>query len=448
MSARPAVADTMLARAERLVEQAASRKVEAEVYLEQGRSLDAEIEKGVLSGMASHASGGGAWRIVKDGRLGFAYFADDTKAVAALEAALTLSRLAPAKGFQLPHPTKPSALPVQWDEAVAHPDPAKALAWAQELLVGARSAEPKLQVSGGGIGLSWGASALANTNGVRASDAATQAGASVSVVLEEGERSISTGEMAVSHRLDLDPRAVGAKAGATAKSLAGPKPAKGGARDIVFRPEACLELVAGLAVAAATGDEAMRGKTVWSGKLGQAVAAPGLSIVDAPLDPLAIGGCAVDDEGTATRRLPIVEGGILRSYVFDAWDGHEHKQATTGSAVRGGWTTRPTADTHHLTLEGPAFGLDALLAGVDEGFLVESVLGAHTANETTGEFSVTAPNAWRIHKGALAGAVSDIAIAGDMASLLGSVDGMSREIRRMDGASIPHVRARGLQVSV
>jgi PmbA protein len=445
---RPALADALLARAERLVEQAAGRKVEAEVYLEQGRSLDAEIEKGRLSGMSSHGSGGGSWRVVKDGRLGFAYFADDAKALAALESALTLSRLAPAKGFRLPPPTKPKALASKWDGSVADPDPAVALAWAKQLLAGAKETEKAVQVSGGGVGLAWGGMAVASTTGVRAAEAGTHAGASVSLVLEEGERSISTGEMQGSHKLDLDPHAIGAKAAETARSLKAPKKAKGGRLDVVFRPEACLELVAGLAVAAATGDEAMRGKTVWSGKLGQPVAAKGFSLVDDPLDATALGGCAVDDEGTATRRLPIVEAGVLKTFLFDAWDGHEHKRATTASAVRGGWTTRPGTDTHHLKVEGPAKPLAKLLAGVDDGYLVESVLGAHTANETTGEFSVTAPNVWRIRKGELAGAATDIAIAGDLAGLLAGIDGVSKEVKRMDGSTIPHIRTRGLSVSV
>ncbi|MEK6985091.1 MAG: TldD/PmbA family protein [Candidatus Thermoplasmatota archaeon] len=443
-----AVANALLARAERLIEKAAVRGLEAEVYLEQGRGLDAEIEKGVLSGMNAHGSGGGAWRVIQDGRLGFAYFADDGKAIAALDAALVLSRLAPAKGFHFPAPSKATTLPSRWDGAIAEPDPAALLASAKALIAGAREAEPKLQVSGGGAGLSWGASALANTHGVRAADAATMAGASVSVILEEGESAISTGEMQSSHRFDLDPHAIGHKAGATARSLRSPKPARAGVADIIFRPEACMELVAGLAVAAATGDEAMRGKTMWSGKLGQAVANPALSILDDPLDPAALGAVAFDDEGAATRRIPIVEKGVLRNYLFDGWDAAEHKQASTASAVRGGWTARPTTDTHHLTVEGPSSDLDKLVAGVEEGFLVESVLGAHTANETTGEFSVTAPNVWRIHKGALAGAVSDIAIGSDLSTMLRNADGVSRERRRMDGASIPHIRVRGLDVSV
>ncbi len=444
---RPKIADALLARAERLIEKA-PKGVAAEVYLEAGRSLDAEIEKGHLSGMNAHGSGGGAWRVVKDGKLGFAYFASDDKAPAALKAALTLSRLAPAKGFQFPQPTKPSALKHRWDSAVAEPDPAKALALAKEALQGAKETDKKIQVSGGGVGLSWGACAIANTNGVRAAEATTMAGVSVSVVLEDGKRSISTGEMQSSHALELDAHAVGAKAGETARSLKGPKAAKGGKVDIVFRPEACLELVAGLAVSAATGDDAMRGKTMWSGKLGKEVAAKGISILDDPLDPRAIGGTAVDDEGVATRRLPIVEAGELRSYLFDGWDAHEHKQTTTASAVRGGWTSRPGTDTHHLRMDGPTQSLDKLIGGVQDGFLVDSVLGAHTANETTGEFSVTSANVWRIQNGAVVGASKDIAIASDLGSMLRSIDAVSKEVKRMDGATMPHIRVRGLQVSV
>ncbi|HLF16550.1 MAG TPA: metallopeptidase TldD-related protein, partial [Candidatus Thermoplasmatota archaeon] len=92
--------------------------------------------------------------------------------------------------------------------------------------------------------------------------------------------------------------------------------------------------------------------------------------------------------------------------------------------------------------------LDALVAGVDDGFLVQGVLGAHTANVATGEFSVTAPAVWRIRKGAVEGACREIAIAGGLGDLLGKVDGASVEAKRMQGALLPALRVRGLFISV
>ncbi|HEX2066373.1 MAG TPA: metallopeptidase TldD-related protein [Candidatus Thermoplasmatota archaeon] len=155
-----------------------------------------------------------------------------------------------------------------------------------------------------------------------------------------------------------------------------------------------------------------------------------------------------DDEGLPTAPLPIVGEGVLRSFLYDAWDAHEHGAASTRSGVRGDFKSRVETGTHHLVVSGSQpRPLDQLLAGVDDGFLVDSVLGAHTANVTTGDFSVTAPGVWRIRKGEVVGPVTEIALGGNLPQLLQRLDGVSQEAKQMAGARIPHLLFRGVDVS-
>jgi PmbA protein len=78
---------------------------------------------------------------------------------------------------------------------------------------------------------------------------------------------------------------------------------------------------------------------------------------------------------------------------------------------------------------------------------VDSVLGAHTANATTGDFSVTAANVWRIRKGAVTGPVSEVAIGGNLPDLLLRLDGVGSRPKQMDGLAIPPLRFRAVDVS-
>ncbi len=443
--------DALLGRAERIVGQARTRGIQqAEAYLEWGQGLSVEIERGALATTSAGRSGGGSVRVVQDGRVGFAYFTLDEQAPAALEAALKNTRLATVKGYALPSGPKPRPLPGRRHDDVAAAGTDDAVRLAQDLVLGAAETAPKAIVSGGGVSLESGMCAIASTEGAACADRTTMVGCSAGLVLEDGERSISTGESESLHALRLDARAVGAKAGETAMSLRKPTAVKSGGRfDIVLRPEVAAELVVDWMVSAATGDEAMRGKTVWSGKLGEPVAQSALALVDDPFAPEAIGAVPFDDEGLAVSRLPIVEGGTLRNYLFDSWDAHRHKVTSTRSAVRGDFKSRPTTGTHYLVLSSAASQpLDKLLAGVDRGFLVESVLGAHTANVTTGEFSVTSPNVWRIERGAVVGASSDIAVAGNLPALLQKADGASTETKSMSGLRMPTLRLRDVDVSV
>jgi PmbA protein len=441
----------LLGHAERLVVQALNRRVpEAEVYLERGVSMEVSLEKGSIATASSSRSMGGAWRIVRDGRLGFSYFTRLEDALKALDQAVLQSRHAPRKGFHLPAAGKPTALRGRWDDRVAALDVERAMALAVDLMHGAKEGAPKAVLSGGGVGFDASWVAIASTQGIACADRSTSAGAAASLVQEDGERSVSGSESVTRHDARLDAHAVAVQAAETLVSLLGPKPVKqGGRSDVVFRPDAVAELVTGLVVSAATGDEARRGKTVWSDRLGEVVADARLRITDDSAAPGAVGGVPFDDEGLPTTRLPILEGGVLRNFIYDSWDAHEHGAISTRSGVRGDFKSRVETGTHHLVVDGSKTeSRERLVAGVDDGFLVESVLGAHTANVTTGDFSVTSPNVWRIRKGELAGPVSGIAIAGNLPDLLRHLDGVSSEAKQMDGARIPHLRFRGVDISV
>jgi PmbA protein len=442
--------EAMLADAERAVERALARGAQqAEAFCEAGAALQVELESNRIANTGANQGRGSALRVVADGRVGFAYFTRPDQLEAAIEQALAQARHAPAKGYSLPSAGRPQPLAGRWDDRIAALEVADAIGLARDLLAGAREGAPEATLAGGGVSLEQGHVAIASSQGVAAWDRWTQVSCGASLVLADGERSVSASESRDAHRLALDARAVALEAAETVTSLVGPRPAQAGRLDVVFRPEAVGELVVDLAIAAAMGDEARRGKTVWSERLGQSVAARGLNLRDDSTVPGAVGGAPFDDEGLPTTQpLSILDDGVLRNFLYDSWDAHEHGAASTCSAVRGGFKSRPGAGAHHLVLSSPASRpVDALVAGVDDGYLVESVLGAHTANATTGDFSVTAPNVWRIRKGAVEGPASEIALGGNLPDLLLRVDGVATEGKSMDGLRVPALRFRSVDVS-
>ncbi|MCA1818436.1 MAG: TldD/PmbA family protein [Thermoplasmatota archaeon] len=442
--------EELLGRAERVVAQARSRGIaQAECFLEWSEGLDVELEKGAIASTGAGQGGGGSVRVVVDGRLGFAYFTDVRDAAAALDQAREASRHAEKLDYSLPTASKPRRLGGRWDDRVAAMDVEAAIGMARDLLAGGRETAPKALLSGGGVGLQAEWCAIASSEGVSVWDRATAISAAASLVQEDGRASISASESAASHRLDLDGKAVAAEAGRTLGALLKPAKAEGGRVSVLFRPEAAAELVSDLVISACLGDEARRGKTVWSDKLGKRVAAPRLDYTDDPFVAGAVGGVPFDAEGLPTQPVPIVAKGMLKNFLYDSWDAHRHGAASTRSAIRGDFKARPSTGTHHVVVAGAgARPLDRLLAGVDDGFLVESVLGAHTANATTGDFSVTAPNVWRIRKGAVAGPVREIAIGGNLPDLLLRLDGVSKEAKQMDGMRMPHLLFADVDVSV
>lgn len=440
--------DDLLGTAESLVQKAlATGADQAEAYLVEGASLGVDVEDGDVVAGESVQDRGGSVRVVRDGRLGFAYFSDPGQAPKAIEAALRTSRQTPRTGYGLPAGGALPDLPSQWDGGLAALDPAQVLTAAADLVQGATEACPDARVTGG-ASLSWGLEALASSEGVAAWHRTTRMDAAASLTVEDGDSAIAAWDHDACHTGALDALAVGARVGRTAHSLRRPAPAEAGPADIVLLPDAAVELVAGLVSSAVDGDTALRGKSVWSDRLGEDVAHPGLTIRDDPVRADGLGSTPMDGEGLPAGPLDIVAGGRLATFLFDSWDAHKHQQAPTHSAVRGGHKSTPSTGTHQVVMEhADTRSMDGLVAGMEQGYVVESVLGAHTANATTGDFSVTAPNVWRVEDGERGAACKEIALGGNLPDLLGRLDAVSDTPRLRDGAVMPALRFRDVQVS-
>lgn len=434
----------MLGDAESWVAKAMARGADqADVFLSQGANIDVDVESGRLAGTSRSQSFGGNVRVIKDNRVGFAYFTKPDQVDDAIARALQQSRLAPELPFDLPDAEPVAPVADAWDDEVAELDPAAAIESARNLI----AAVDLDATIAGGVGLSWGMEALANHNGVAVADRATMMQAYTSLVLADGATNVNAWDTRSRPSFfDVAPLAAGVAQ--TVRDLRSPKEAKSGKADVILRPDAGGELVAGLMEDAVHGDSAMRGKSFWSDKLGEQVAHDGVQLLDAPRHEQALAPVAFDGEGRPTQDRAIVASGCLKTFLFDTRDGAKHQQAPTANALREGFKTTPSTGAHHLVLEhDTTCSLDALIGGIDHGYLVDSVLGAHTANGTTGDFSVTAPNVWRIEGGSLAGACKEIAIGGNLPSLLAGLDGVSDQPKRSNGSRMPAVRLRDVHVS-
>ncbi len=445
----PHDAGGLLGRAERIVEMATARGAdEAEVYMMRSVSLDIDIENNRVQNTGRSRVEGGGIRVIQDGRLGFAYFTTDDAAENTIDRALKLTKLAPKKGLELPDPQSPTHLDGRWDDGLAELDVAYALDLATALLDGRNEHAADCQLAGGGVNLGYSLEALANSRGIGVCERSTEASAGVNLVMESGETAVNAWDSMQSHQPDIAPATLIRSVAEDLRSLRDPQPAASGEVDVVFRPDAVSELITGLILSAVDGDDAMRGKTVWSDKLGEQVAASGVQLLDDPTVAGALGAGEFDGDGLPARRLPIIQDGVLQTFLFDIRDGHDHGRPSTHSAVRSSFKSVPGVGTNHVVLTGSqTVPDDKLIAGVDDGYLVESVLGAHTANATTGDFSVTAPNVWRIQGGEVIGAASEIAIGGNLPDLLHRLDGIGAKPKAMDGAQVPMVRFRDVRVS-
>jgi PmbA protein len=168
-------------------------------------------------------------------------------------------------------------------------------------------------------------------------------------------------------------------------------------------------------------EEVIKARSLFAGRQGEQVASPLVTLVEDPTDARSWGATPVDDEGLATRRVPLVEAGVLQGFVHSTWTGRRLGTASTGSAVRGGFKSTPTAGCRAVSLAPGSADAAALLAGVDDGVLVQEVSGLHSGvNPVSGDLS-TGAEGLRIRGGEVAEPLREFTIASTLQRLLHDV---------------------------
>jgi PmbA protein len=124
-----------------------------------------------------------------------------------------------------------------------------------------------------------------------------------------------------------------------------------------------------------------------------------------------------DGEGLACRRNVLVDGGVLRGFLHDAYTGRRSGTASTGSAVRG-YRSTPAVSPQALAVAPGERTLDEIVASLDEAFLVQAMNGLHSGvNPVSGDFSVGAEGLM-VRSGELAEPVREVTLASTIQRLL------------------------------
>lgn len=190
------------------------------------------------------------------------------------------------------------------------------------------------------------------------------------------------------------------------------------ARVVVLLDPTVTSSFLGILAGTLSGDAVLKGRSLFAHRLGEEVAAPAVTLVDDPTNPLAYGADAYDDEGLAARRNVLIGRGMLHRFLYDTYTGRRAGLASTGSAVRPSLGSAPTPGAMALSLEPGDRDQDSLVASIDDGILVQSVSGLHSGvNPVSGDFSVGAEGI-RIRRGQLAEPVREVTIASTIQRML------------------------------
>ncbi|MCB9831218.1 MAG: TldD/PmbA family protein [Planctomycetes bacterium] len=139
------------------------------------------------------------------------------------------------------------------------------------------------------------------------------------------------------------------------------------------------------------------------------------------------GSLPVDDEGVLTEKTVIIRNGILESYLHNRESAAAFGVAPTGNARAWDFSDQPLIRMRNTFLEPGDQDLAEMIAGVEEGYLLDGPKNGQA--DATGEFMFAVQNAWRIRHGKLAELVRGVTISGVAFQVMQTVDAVSREFR-------------------
>lgn len=425
----------ILALGENAVRLALSRGAdESEAFLAWGVSTSVDIEGSRISYPMQSTASGISVRVVKAGRLGFAYCTHQSMLERTVDKALEISRLGKALPVHFPG-KRPFTVPKgTFDERILPLLPEDGIRFSTEMIKEARTVDRDIQVTGGGVDFGHSETGLVNSNGVAFSEKGTAISAGAFVSLKG--RTTSTGFDHYSARtFSIDFPSLGRNAARLAVASRNPVATGTGPRPVVFTPEAAAEMLGPIVLPALDGESAGRGESVYAGKLGRQVMDRGLTISDDGLLEGGLGTSACDDEGVPSGKNVLVDKGILKCFLYDLYTAAEFGAKTTGNGARGSYRAPPSVSERNLVLEGRLKDRDALLAGIDDGILVHEVLGAHTANRVSGDFSVNVPLLFRIRKGEIEKPLKPVMLSGNLPALLRAVPGLGSDRKQLSSGA-------------
>lgn len=202
-----------------------------------------------------------------------------------------------------------------------------------------------------------------------------------------------------------------------------------------------LEFIAG----SFAGDEIEKGKSLLQGKHGERIFADFIDLIDDGLRPGGLATRPFDAEGTASQTTKIVEKGIFKSLLLDRKYAKRFGAKPTGNSSRG-VKSPPGISTTNFYLPPGTKSLAELIRDVGDGILITSLMGVHTANSVTGNFSVGASGIL-IQNGKLAKPVKGFAVAGNVLNLFRDAKALGSDLRFFGTVGAPSLLLPELAVS-
>ena len=380
---------------------------DADLYFQGTRHEGWSLEEGIVKAGSFSISQGVGVRAVAGEKTAFAY-SDDLSEAALMDAARTVRSIA-AAGQQRRVRVGPKARPARSRTLYAAADPIATLDSAAKVALlerverMARARDPRVVQVMASLAAEHDVVLIARADGTRAADVRPLVRVGVTVIAEQGGRrevgsSGGGGRFGLAYFSDEVLAGYVEQAVRAALTNLEARPAPAGEMTVVLGPGWPGVLLHEAVGHGLEGDFNRKGSSAFAGRIGQRVAARGVTVLDDGTIADRRGSLNVDDEGQPTQRNVLIEDGILRGYLHDSLNARLMGGRSTGSARRESYAHVPMPRMTNTFMLGGDRDPAEIVASIERG-LYATNFGGGQVDITSGKFVFSASEAFWVEKG-------------------------------------------------
>jgi len=428
-----------------LLEKLSKRAEQAEVFHIESESVQVGFEANVLKSAQVEETRGIALRAVVDGRLGFAASSDLNAEDRLLDNVLASARHGDPAPFAFPDPA-PGPQVAVYDEKVAGLTIPDLVSLGRELMAIVHRVDPQVHIK---LDLERRVRRVEvqNSRGTQVEKICSPLSISIMVERVRGDDILVLYDYWSATSLEEEPPQAFMHSIARKLELAEESAkVRSGRQPVLFSPMGATVLGLPL-MRAVDGKNVYRGISPLAGRLGEQLFDPQLTLVDDGTLDGRPGSASHDDEGVPTQRTVLIEEGTVRGFLYDLKTAAQAGATSTGNGSRGLFSP-PRPSPSNLIVAPGETPLADIIAGIEEGVLVDSPLGLGQGNVISGLFSNTWGLAYRIERGEIVGRAKDISIAGNIYQDLRHIAAISRESQWVyGGLRMPYILLESVNVT-
>jgi len=384
---------------------------EYEIFRQKIRKIKIEASQEEIENLSSSEESGLGIRVLKDGRIGFAYTSslDEDKVKDVVEKAMEMCEL------QIPD---------------------RGNAFTKRGIKGVR----KASLTEGVVEVEF-----VNSYGVEFGYEGTYYTSFIATLAQEGQDSSISWEFRGARRLkklDLDDMVRDAVFKSV--SLLNPKPIQTKVMPVVFFRESFAMLLEAFS-SMFLGDSLVKGKTLLKDKVGESVGSELLNLIDDGSLEEGFETAPYDAEGVSRRRNTVIEKGVFKRFLHSVYTAILSEEEPTGNSQRGSYKNLPHSGITNLYLDAGEGKLDDLLASEEEVLLVLDLMGLHTVDPVSGEFSLGASGVL-YRKGKPQHAVRGVTVAGNVLDIWNKIVAVGGDLKFYGNVGSPSVLVKDITV--